>query len=74
MTNGILRLGRGRLSGACLVDGENVIVVRRGGVLYKIRLLSGRKIEDDGVVGYGNDCYIFPFCRLFMDAEVKYDV
>lgn len=71
--SGILSLGKGRLSGACAIGDDNVIVLRRGGALRKKRLLSGRKIIDDGIIGYSKDCYIFPIGRLDIDTEVKYE-
>lgn len=74
MTNGILCLGKGRLSGACLIGNENVIIIKRGGALYKKRLLPGKKIVDDGIVSYADDCYLFPIGKLENDTEVRFEI
>lgn len=73
MNEGILCLGKGRLSGACLIGEESVIIIRRDGALIKKRLLPERRIADDGVISYANDCFIFPVGKLEIDSEVKYE-
>ena len=71
--NGIISLGKGRLSGACMVGDESVIVIRKGGALHQKRVLQGRKIVDDGIISYSSDCYVFPSGRLEMDSEVRFE-
>ena len=56
MTGGILSLGKGRLSGACVIGDESVIIIRVGGALRKKRLLENRQIIDDGIISYAKDC------------------
>ncbi len=73
MNEGILCLGKGRLSGAYFIDGESVIILQRDGALIKKRLLPNRKIIDDGVVSYSDDCFIFPCGKIEIDSEVRYE-
>ena len=73
MTGGILCLGKGRLSGACRLDEDNVIMLSYGGALYKKRLLENRQIIDEGIISYASDCYVFPFGNLYIDSEVNYE-
>ena len=73
MNGGILSLGKGRLSGACMIGDECIIIISTGGTLRKKKLLPGRKIVDEGIVSYSNDCYEFPFGKLTMDSEVSYE-
>ncbi|MBR2967464.1 MAG: hypothetical protein IKC35_01640 [Clostridia bacterium] len=74
MTGGILSLGKGRLSGACVIGDESVIILRTSGALRKKRLKENRQIIDDGIVSYARDCYLFPFGRLTKDSEVIYEI
>ncbi len=73
MNEGILCLGKGRLSGASSLDGERVIILQRNGALIKKRLLQNRKIVDDGVISYSDDCFVFPHGKLEIDSEVRYE-
>lgn len=73
MNEGILCLGNGRLSGACFIDGEDVVIIGKGGALVKKRLLPERKIIDDGIISYANDCFAFANGKLEIDSEVKYE-
>ncbi len=73
MNEGILCLGRGRLSGACQIDGEDVVVLGYGGALNKKRVLSDRKIANDGVISYCSDCFVFPNGKLEIGPGVKYE-
>ena len=73
MNGGILCLGKGRLSGACMIGNECIIIIKTGGALRKKRLLPGKRIIDDGVISYADDCYVFPNGKLILDSEVSYE-
>lgn len=73
MNGGILSLGKGRLSGACMIGDECVIILSMGGALRQKRLLPGKKIVDEGIIGYADECYVFPFGKLEMNSEVTYE-
>ena len=69
-----MSLGKGRLSGACVIGDESVIIIRVGGALRKKRLLENRQIIDDGIISYAKDCYVFPSGKLIKDFEVTYEI
>ncbi len=73
MNEGMLCLGKGRLSGACLTGGESVIILQRNGALIKKRLLQDRTVVDDGVISYADDCFLFSHGKLEIDSEVRYE-
>lgn len=71
--SGALSLGKGRLSGACLIGDECVILIRRGGSLVRKRLYPNRRIVDEGTISYAGDGYEFPTGRVTISEEVKFE-
>ncbi len=72
MNYDIVALGSGRLSGASKVDGENIVIVQKGGALHKLKI-GGKRVSDMGIVGGGEDCYVFKEGTIFFDPEVRYE-
>ncbi|MBE5730760.1 MAG: hypothetical protein E7350_02255 [Clostridiales bacterium] len=73
MTGNFLSLGKGALSGACMIDGEIVAIIRKDGALHKKRIV-GKHLVNDGVFAYAKDGFLFPVGKLTVEDGVKYEV
>lgn len=72
MNYDIVALGSGRLSGASKIDDEYVVIVQKNGALHKLRI-GGNTVVDMGIIGYDEDCYVFPEGTIFFNPEVRYE-
>ncbi len=72
MNYDIIALGSGRLSGASTIDNENIVIVQKNGALHKIKI-DQRKVVDMGIVGYCEDCYVFPGGSVYFEPEIRYE-
>lgn len=73
MTGNFLCLGKGTLSGACMIGDEIVAIVRRDGALHKKRIV-GKQLVDEGLFAYAKDGFLFPVGKLTVENGVKYEV
>ena len=71
--NGLLKIGKGRISG-CSVSGNDIIVIiSDGGALRKYIVSPSREVTDCGIVSYARDRYEFAHGILTYDKEVKFE-
>ena len=71
---GVLCLGKGRLSGAVMNGTDCLVTIGIGGTIRLKKLQPGRRIVDCGVVSYAEDCFILPGGKLEYGTEVTYDI
>lgn len=72
MNDGYIFVGKGRLCGANVIDGETVVILKQRGTLYEKRVFSTRAV-DKGIFGYAEDGADFEEGKLTYGAEVRFE-